>query len=313
MDYFGRFYFDTSINQYLVYSQKFPDMKKRISASFKLLLIGVLFSFTTIAQKFPNVQEKSMRAPANIKVDGKTTEWSNQFQAYNKATEIFYTISNDNDKLYLTVKTTDLDIANKIISAGLTFTINGSGKMKDQDGMTVTFPVLDRLKFPSQLPPVDLDNQGKYKDPKVPFITALNKDLNSQAKDIKVTGIKEIQDPIISIYNPYGIKVATLFDEEKAFIYELSIPFKYLGLSIAESKPVVYNIKLNGIILDPRMPVGLDKVSATSHLRPYLRKGIKPRVVDLANYIYAIEGPTGDIATSLISPTNFWGEYIFAK
>ncbi|HCN82336.1 MAG TPA: hypothetical protein DIT07_01770, partial [Sphingobacteriaceae bacterium] len=88
-------------------------MKKALSTSLLLFLIGILYLIiipvTTSAQKLPNIQEASLRAPAGIKVDGKATEWNNQFQAYNKATEIFYTISNDDDKLYLAVQATDLD------------------------------------------------------------------------------------------------------------------------------------------------------------------------------------------------------------
>jgi len=51
-----------------------------------LLLIA---SLTVNAQNLPNVQKVSVRAPANIKIDGKASEWDDKFQAFNHATDIF--------------------------------------------------------------------------------------------------------------------------------------------------------------------------------------------------------------------------------
>ena len=112
----------------------------------RLLLLPpilLLMYFDVSAQKLPNIQQTSIRAPASIKIDGKATEWRDEFQAYNKATEIYYTISNDSEKLYLTVQAIDLDIINKIVCGGITLTINGTGKMKDQGGKVITFPALN--------------------------------------------------------------------------------------------------------------------------------------------------------------------------
>lgn len=51
--------------------------------------------FSAQAQKLPGVQQTALRAPTQIKIDGRTTEWGNQLQAYNKATCIYYTLCND--------------------------------------------------------------------------------------------------------------------------------------------------------------------------------------------------------------------------
>ena len=55
-------------------------MKKILSILFAVI------TFTATAQKLPNVQATSLRAPANIKIDGKATEWNDKFQAYNHST-----------------------------------------------------------------------------------------------------------------------------------------------------------------------------------------------------------------------------------
>jgi hypothetical protein len=53
----------------------------------QLLLLAVLAFANANAQKLPNVQQVSLRAPANIKIDGKATEWSG-FKALNTATDV---------------------------------------------------------------------------------------------------------------------------------------------------------------------------------------------------------------------------------
>jgi len=292
-------------------------MKKIIALTAALSLI---IAVSANAQKLANVQEKSMRAPATIKIDGKRPEWVNQIQADNKSTGISYTISNDDDKLYLVAVATDVDIANKIINAGLTFTINGSGKVKDEGGMSVTYPFLYKEDCRNDLPLLDYNKE----------ITVWNQQLNEKIKDIRVAGIKGVKDTI-SIYNAEGIKVATLFDEDKVFTYELAIPLKYLGLSVKDRKPIVYTIKLNGIpnyhplgnfdvINGVQAPSGRtmeatsaihNQSQAFNHLRPYLRKGIKGMHLEGSNYFF--EGPSAAMVISLISPTWFSGEYTLAK
>src|ERR1700761_303273 len=127
---------------------------KLISLKFLSALCLTCSMFVTAsAQKLPNVQTASLRAPANMKIDGKATEWNNQFQAYNHATDIFYTISNDDSKLYLTVRATDKQVMNKILRGGVTFTVQPSGKKTDKDGISITYPLFDQKSIPN-VPPV---------------------------------------------------------------------------------------------------------------------------------------------------------------
>ena len=286
-------------------------MKKATILSAVLCMIA----FSVIAQKLPNVQEKSLRAPATIKVDGKPTEWNNQFQAYNKATEIFYNMSNDNNNLYLTVQATDLNFINKIICNGISLTINGTGKMKDQGGMVITFPVLNDDAFPrgqrgeprSRIP-INLDKPDSW--PADSFMVVLNKDLTSLAKDIQVTGIKEITSSLISIYNPYGIKAVALFDNKTIFTYELAIPLKYLGLSVQNPEPFVYNIKLPGI--NPPRGSSFEANAARMQRHAIL----EPMVLNSVNHqrdTFYWTGPTVERFYALIALTDFWGEYTLAK
>ena len=96
-----------------------------------MLFIIILGSipFFADAQKLPNVQQISVRTPENIKIDGKPTEWNNKFQAYNHATSLFYTISNDDENLYLTIQANDMETLIKITGAGIVFNLNAGGKV----------------------------------------------------------------------------------------------------------------------------------------------------------------------------------------
>ncbi|MBC7401019.1 MAG: hypothetical protein H7289_13850, partial [Mucilaginibacter sp.] len=77
-------------------------MKNFNTNLFKLLLPALFLSVIANAQKLPKVQTASIAAPTNIKIDGKATEWGNKFQAFNRTTEVYYTLSNSATKLYLT-------------------------------------------------------------------------------------------------------------------------------------------------------------------------------------------------------------------
>jgi hypothetical protein len=79
---------------------------KKISLS----LLATLAFLQANAQKLPQVQQVSLRAPANIRADGKNKEWGTQLQAFNNATGIFYSMANDDENLYLVIYSNNFDI-----------------------------------------------------------------------------------------------------------------------------------------------------------------------------------------------------------
>lgn len=194
----------------------------------------------------------SVRAPANIKIDGKPTEWDNKFQAYNKGIQAFYTISNDDKKLYLTLQATKKEIINKIINGGVSFTVIKDNSQSVEDGATVTFPVFDEKDRPNininamaQIVPGTAASD-KLSDS---LMKANNSILLDKAKLIRVSGIKDL-DTLISMYNMDGVKARALFGKNMAYTYELSIDLKLLELSAADLTKFNYNITLNEVELD---------------------------------------------------------------
>ncbi|MVN21538.1 hypothetical protein [Mucilaginibacter arboris] len=269
----------------------------------KITLIALLLTvcFFANAQKLPNKQEVSLRAPAGIRIDGKATEWGNKFQAYNHATEIFYTIANDDGNIYLVVKAIKPDIINKILLGGITFTVSSSGKKNDKEGVAVTFPTFYKNKRPY----INLKNRPELtKDTMMnkmqadSFMRVVNKELTDKSKEIEIEGVKSIPDSVISIYNAEGFKAIALFDKQINYTSELAIPIKYLGLSI--DKPIMfkYNIKLNG--------------ATANGARMKLTNNGKYIIVTRGNdAAYAI--PSSPEYMSYSSSTDLSGEYTLAK
>ncbi len=227
----------------------------------KSISAALLISVSAYAQKLPDKQQGSVLAPANIKIDGKTTEWSDKFQAYNDASRIYYTISNDDNNLYLTARMNDERGNRKALSGGITLTLGPAGKnikSKNAKNIAVTYPVIintaSKLGGPLPLGAIIRDSPLSYKKLKAEkanpnelnaFIAKTNKQLETHFKEIQVLGVKEIQEPLIPVYNTDNIKAIILFNDKMEYTYELAIPLKIIAANLGDIEKLSYNIKLN--------------------------------------------------------------------
>lgn len=273
--------------------------KAEISAAARLTtLLLFCISFSVTAQKLPRVQAGSLAAPDNIHIDGKANEWGDKYQAYNNNTDIYYTVANDDEKIYLVVKATNRAIAGKIIAGGITFTINPSGKKKDNDQVAITFPVYDQ----NNKPDIDIINNpeitktGSAEEINT-AIGQANKKLITSSKEIKLMGTKIITDTLISVYNSTGIRVAARFNKQGDYIYELAIPVKYLGLPTDKAAKFSYNVKLNE-------PANAPAIVAASTV------SIAPAITVLSS---APAAPVAVTDIDIFKTTDFWGAYTLAK
>jgi hypothetical protein len=218
-------------------------MKKTL-VLYSLLLITISKIYAQSHLKA--VQAASVWAPANVKIDGRLNEWEDHFQAYNKSTKLFYTVSNNEKYLYLALTTTDAENNTKIAAGGITLTINTEGKKKEKGAFMVTYPVITRAsrgqrgggRFARQQTGTAIDTA---------VVNAAHRQLMASSKEIKVLGFKDVDDTLISIYNEYGIKTAIGYDTLGNYEYELAVPLKMLGLSADNAQEFAYNIKVNGL------------------------------------------------------------------
>jgi hypothetical protein len=249
-------------------------------AAFTLLL-----TVNAIAQKLPNKQEISFRAPAKLKIDGIAKEWGDRLQAYNKSTQIFYAISNDDKNLYLIVQAKYEEIISKIIRGGITLIINQTINKKDPQPVTITYPNLRGIDFSR----VANGIAGRFNtQPDTSYkpmpITELNNRINTGSKTIITAGIKGLDSDTLSVYNTDGIKAVAQFDSKMLYNYELAIPIKYLNLADNGANPFSYQLKINGESGLKNTPSASGEISV-------------PPPVSAENF----------------ATTDFWGQYTLAK
>ena len=273
--------------------------------SFKLilsLLALTIASDTLCAQKLPKVQETGLRVPANVKIDGKPTEW-NKFQAYNTTTGLYYTIANDDEKLYLAVQAKDQTVIKRMLGGGITLSIQRSTDKKDKNKISITYPMLADPKARSFSINLGHATRTGTADPMTHTITYTKLDVDTSVearnttmnmhnnliaqklKWIGVQGIKGV-DTLSSIYNENNIKVSGLFDNREIYTFEMFIPLKYLNLP-ANGK-FTYHLQVDGI-------KGQDTIF----------DGVPESV---------LQSPAiSQLIAQQAASTDFWGEYTLVK
>jgi hypothetical protein len=275
------------------------DTKLLQCTCFITLLSTITFSVT--AQKLPDVQTRSLALPASVLVDGKTIEWNNTFQAFNRQTNIFYAMANSASSLYVVIQAKDMETVKKIIAGGISLILNTSGSKTDKNGVVITYPLMSgiaqsrtALHYNELIKLSDRKKSGEI----TLQLAELNKEITSAAKEIKVKGIKELNDTLISVYNRQGLKAKILFDNQLAFTYELLIPLKYLGISIEKSPAFSYHVILNGL---KSITVRTNKNAVSSNVESVT---MIPRGIS--------NGPASN-SQNLNFPTDFWGTYSLAR
>ncbi|MEO8886438.1 MAG: hypothetical protein ABI367_10270 [Mucilaginibacter sp.] len=212
-------------------------VQTKYQAKLLLLLTSLLITVASNAQKLPNLQTTSLRVPANVKIDGKASEWNDQLQAYNKSTNIYYTIANDDKNLYLIIKATDKVIMKKILNNTFSFVINnGAGNKKNT---SISLPIF--AKSDKNILLSVLNSQSAFGTDSL--ISVMNLALE-KVKEFDISGFEGLADENISVYNEYGIKAKAQFDNSKALTYELAIPLKYIKTT---SNKLNYTIRIYGL------------------------------------------------------------------
>lgn len=264
-------------------------MKKAIKYPYCWLALSMCIGLSANAQKLPNVQPAGIYAPVNVKVDGKLTEWNNQLEAYNKNTLLYYTMANNNDNLYLVVRTTDYTTIDKILGGGISITITGKN-----GAIAFTTPITS---------PTNRGNISKAvrnSDAMTDSVAnKLNKELTTNSKEAALKGITAISEPTISVYNEYGIKVAGYVGTDKAYNCEVAIPLKYVTPILGDAADFKYNIMVNG--------VKIEMVTRNSN-----GETVSTQSAELASVMANVR-INGVSMMELSSPTDFTGTYALIK
>lgn len=172
-----------------------------------------------------------------IKINGILEEWPNL--SNNKSTGSLYEFYNDQKNLYIALKFTDDAYIKKVISGGITLSINTNGKKNTKDTYQVTLLPTDDFRTTRQFTstPIKIDSATQTH----------RKQSLAKIKELQLAGFTEIPDSIISIYNTYGIKIGAKADDKGNLNYEFCIPLEQLKLSIDKKPELAINIQFNAV------------------------------------------------------------------
>lgn len=265
-----------------------------------VLCLSVLLLATAAgsAQILPSEQTESLYAPAGVRTDGSAIEWRDGFQAYNKATQVHYSIADDGRSVYLVIQAARIAVVEKILAGGITLTIDHPEKARYATPLTLTFPVLPPAEKWAIAKPVR-DRETDF----APLVPTVNRRLTLAAKDLHVSGIAGLREPVVApLSNELGIRAAVLLDKERALTYEVQIPLNYLAELTDEHKTFRYTVTLNGASISSlKIKVNGSEVDSSS-----------PDVVSLVRRMAEGHGQPNAL-DNLISPMDFSATYTLVK
>lgn len=261
----------------------------------QLLLLAALLFANAQAQKLPNKQEGALKISKKIKVDGVSLEVGGQYNAFNNATGLFYSIANNDKQLYIVLQANEPEIINKIALTGVKFTI----KSVDDKNARVS------LTYPAQSKDVHVyfnltTRKGQQPDTSKKTVDSImaanNKKATENFKRIRVEGLANADT--ISIYNDLEIEAFGKFDAKKAFTVEMALPLEILRKEINQANTFAYEITVNGappIWVGPSVTTGSTDPAATARAEEQFRKTIE------------------NFNAKRTAQTNVSGEYTLAK
>nr|ALG05216.1 hypothetical protein [uncultured bacterium 4C6] len=201
-----------------------------------MLLLAILPFLQAYAQKLPKVQTASLPAPANIKIDGKAAEW-NGLQAYDPNNMLYYSLANDQNNLYLVIKSDKNTISRKILLGGFKFNLQAGGEAEK----TITYPVVNDTNIRS------IYNRFPTGNQQIDYTEAYKrsyKEILKLFKTLGVKGFKNIENTETPIYNDLDIWVNAAFDETGAYVCEFAIPLKYLINGAVNTERLTYTLTI---------------------------------------------------------------------
>ncbi len=234
------------------------------------------------------------------KIDGKLNEWTNIELKYNRSTKLYYAVTNDDDNLYLLIKSTSKANINKINGGGISFFINTKNFNTEKGAYCITFPNINKVQLRSQMLK-EFSKTKRNSNISTEEVAQIRKEAVINMKEIKVVNFNIIKDTLISIYNEYGIRCAVNYDSVGSLCYELAVPFKQLNIVRSNFSVVAYKVQVNAV--QTGLFAGSEGFAEGS-------------LAGTEGFGATGFGSTGSgkamgitDMTYLRSPTNFWGKY----
>ena len=150
-----------------------------------------------------------------LKIDGNNTDWQGALQFWDDKQAIAYSITNDNDWLYIRALSKNNTTIQKILRGGLTVYINHHGVTEEAGAAAISFPTGNRVK-----------KNGVMLNDK-PELQQNNHIALSQVGDYALFGFPDIKTPENYDYgkpNPAGVELGIGLSASDELVYEARLP-----------------------------------------------------------------------------------------
>src|ERR1700757_5108571 len=212
-------------------------MYKKVLA---IVIIGSLILFFACS---PKALYQTSWQSTPVVADGNASEWRIPLRFYDSDTKLNYTLSNDDEKIYLCVRIVDELSQAKVMRNGLNIWFDTLAKKNKQCG--ILFPVPDKGADEYQ-DGASGDGGGHHRGDGGGRHgggdnDAVKKKFLRQANQMQLIGFKKGIPDYLAPENEYGINVNINWDVNNIMIYEAAIPFKTFFKPVLEGKDSLRN------------------------------------------------------------------------
>ncbi len=197
--------------------------KNRLSGTIAIFLLMILFFSCKTQNVYTGIW---LESPDLL---SKSTIQSMENMQYNKGTKMFYSLYNDNERIYVLMSVNDRTIQKKILIAGLTLWIDTVAKKKKQFGITFpragsmknSFSKMNKEQMMQQVQNSGMQQSINYAE--------LNQKFSNNLQDMEIVGFNhKKKTEIVFNQSNNGIKASIQFDEEGTLHYQASIPLNFV-------------------------------------------------------------------------------------
>lgn len=222
-----------------------------------LFVFCLHFAFAGNAQKY--VLNSAWR-DSTIRIDGNPADWEQPFPYFDSKSKLQYSVVNDAQYIYISIKTNDPKAQMKIMRAGMDISFDVTGKKKEV--CTIHYPLKSNPKLDINQNPDEIDQQIIEK----PDVRKMQLDWSVATREIHTQGFKGIPATVTEADSgKYGLSAAISWDRSDAMTFEIRVPFSAFFkdvLTAADTlKPITVNIKAFAMDL-PLMPASPTNMNA---------------------------------------------------
>jgi len=195
-------------------------MYKKLIAVLSICIIYLLSACT------PKAMYQSAWQTTPVKADGDASEWRLPLRFYDSDTKLNYTLSNDNEKIYLCVRIVDELSQAKIIRNGLNIWFDTLAKKNKQCGILYPVPNVNAEDQDGSVSGSGSRGNHHGDSRSGGDVDAVKNKFLRQANQMQLIGFKKGIPDYLASDNEYGVNVSINWDKNNIMIYEAVIPFK---------------------------------------------------------------------------------------